>query len=288
MYHHVAYDMKAFCVHPDRFRQQLEWLRKSGYQTISSAQFHSYRMGKWKPAIPSVVLTFDDGWLDNWCYVLPLLQEFQMCAIFFIVTSWPSDGPPRYELVGGRQWHPPSHWDAMSLVATTDRDNVVMRWSELRAAVETGLVEVHSHSHSHGNEWQAAHVIFKDKLHQDLLLSRKILEQRLGVESNQFCWPRGEFTNTGLDVAKQLGFTDQYSTLRGANRFGKQHLLVRRLHVEDREIAWFARRIQFYSTALSSDIVGWIHQQQYQGQMLRKHGLRCSEFDSIGAMLTIR
>ncbi|MRT32352.1 hypothetical protein FGX01_00105, partial [Xylella fastidiosa subsp. multiplex] len=43
----------------------------------------------------SIVITFDDGYLDNWVYAHPILQKYHMHAVVFIVTSWTGDGPAR-------------------------------------------------------------------------------------------------------------------------------------------------------------------------------------------------
>ncbi len=273
MYHHISPNGGSHCVHPDRFEKQIRWLLDSGFEPITGSQFQEYRASLWKPDRNAILITFDDGWLDNWCFALPLLEQLAIPAIFFIVTSWPGEGPTRRHLIGGQNWSAPSHWDAVKMVNSESRDKAVMRWTELRAAKATGLVELHSHSHTHGSWWDRSRTLDEslEVLREDLLESKKTLLQHIGVEPTQICWPSGRFTSATIKLAHSLGFNDQHSTLRGANRQGYRLRLVRRLHVENRGLSWFASRVRFYSMPIIADIFGWMHQQLYCWRMLRKN-----------------
>lgn len=116
------------------------------------------------------MLTFDGGWLDNWLQVFPVLQEFNLHAHLFLVTSLISDGPvriPAGELVY-------SHDECQKLVKQGRADEVMLRWSEVREMHLSGLVEFHSHTHTH-RRWDQKPVSRNpsDLLRVDILLSRK-------------------------------------------------------------------------------------------------------------------
>jgi len=70
-------------VSPEKFRQQLSVLKDAGYQTISLSDFAA---GKYKPK--SLVVTFDDGYVDQHDNALPILKELDMKATFFIVRNF--------------------------------------------------------------------------------------------------------------------------------------------------------------------------------------------------------
>ena len=77
----------------DAFEQQLAYLQKNGYRMISMEQMiagfkNNEDLGK------AVVLTFDDGYMDNYTNVFPLLQKYGANASFFIVQS--KIGKPNY------------------------------------------------------------------------------------------------------------------------------------------------------------------------------------------------
>ncbi len=77
----------------DAFEKQLAYLQANGYRMLSMEQMiagfkNNENMGK------SVVLTFDDGYMDNYTNVFPLLQKYNANASFFIVQS--KIGKPNY------------------------------------------------------------------------------------------------------------------------------------------------------------------------------------------------
>jgi len=273
MYHHVAPVQDAHTVIVENFRSQLEWLVSSDYQVLSGDDFEAWREGRLRLSRHAVLLTFDDAWFDNWLYALPLLEKFRVPAVIFVVTAWPGAGPTRTRDDNSNMRHP-THARSVQLVKhDTIRDEVVMRWSELLAAMGTGLIKLQSHSHSHGAWWKdAAH--WPENLvamEEDLILSRELLTERAGITPTQICWPKGQFTMEMVHRAKSLGFMHQFSTLRGGNRPITDRM-VRRLHVEDRPAEWLAGRIWLYNNPLCSLVLGQSHQVLHSRRMVRLLG----------------
>lgn len=271
MYHHISPIPGPHTVSPENFRRHLEWLSESGIRTISVSEYEQWRQGLITIREPSVLLTFDDGWLDNWVYALPLLREFNAKAVFFIVTAWPGEGAVRDGL-DSTGWKAPTHQEAMSLVKEEDRDQAVMRWSELLAARESGLVELASHSHSHGEWWQAggswAEVI--SALEEDLGKSQDVLSSRLGERPRYFCWPKGLFGLGMVETARAAGFDVQFSTLRGTN-YGSANSLVRRIDAENRGQEWLSSRYRLYRSGLAGGMLGLGHQLLHRSRMAKKY-----------------
>ena len=58
-------------VTPEVFEKQMEHLYKSGYKTLTLDELLSYINGDLIPEQKAVVVTFDDGWLDNYIYAFP-------------------------------------------------------------------------------------------------------------------------------------------------------------------------------------------------------------------------
>lgn len=76
-------------VSPAAFKKQLQTLKNAGYETISLSDFAA---GKYKPK--SLIITFDDGYDDQYDNALPVLKELGMKATFFIVHNFV--GTPNY------------------------------------------------------------------------------------------------------------------------------------------------------------------------------------------------
>lgn len=71
MYHHVRPEAGMIACTPENFEDQLRWLQKQGYRSLTLAEFNEHLNGK--DVGKAVLITFDDGYLDNWVYAYPLL-----------------------------------------------------------------------------------------------------------------------------------------------------------------------------------------------------------------------
>ena len=70
-----------------QFKKQMEYLHNEGYHTISLDDLYAYvTEGKELPDKP-IVLTFDDGYIDNYEAVLPILESYDMQATIFMISD---------------------------------------------------------------------------------------------------------------------------------------------------------------------------------------------------------
>ncbi|MGH2645276.1 MAG: polysaccharide deacetylase family protein, partial [Chitinophagaceae bacterium] len=89
LYHRVIDlkpDPQELCVSPHHFREQITFLKEK-YNILSSNEFADHLLKGKKFPPKSVLLTFDDGYADNFQLALPILEELQAQAIFYITTS---------------------------------------------------------------------------------------------------------------------------------------------------------------------------------------------------------
>jgi len=253
MYHHVSPATKGLATSPANFASQMRWLARHGWRTLSGEQLQGFlRDGSPVPA-KSVVLTFDDGYLDNWQYAHPVLKEHGFSAIMFLVTGWVGQGAARpcatyEEVVGNRldafeAW---SHAECKQWVEQGQTDRVIVRQSEVDVMRDAGTFEFHSHTHSHVR-WDlvSADVSAKrEGLLRDLTLSRNFFETHMGGATSQLCWPQGYFDQDYLDMAKQSGFTSLYTTdSRGLNRAAGGCSHIYRVAVRNRGGWQFGQRV---------------------------------------------
>ena len=94
MYHHVSPAAGLVTVSPAVFRQHMEYLARNGYTTLGAGGVEDFFAGRPVPH-KSVVVTFDDGYFDNFVHAHPMLAEFGLTAMLFIVTGWLGEGPVR-------------------------------------------------------------------------------------------------------------------------------------------------------------------------------------------------
>lgn len=246
MYHHVTPSGGAINASPKNFEDQLAWLSRHGYRSLATEEFAAHLNGE--PVLPkSVLITFDDGYLDNWVYAYPLLKKYGYKAVVFLITSLVNDGPIRPHL-GQQQVLPdtPEHAECERRIEQGDSDSVILRWSEIKAMQESGLIEFHSHTHTHTRWDKSDRAHEKNALiEQELQQSRQTLLANLGEVSEHFCWPQGYFDADYVRVAQQAGFKYLYTTQAfGQNRVGHDPAHIYRFAVRNTTGNSVGRRIQ--------------------------------------------
>lgn len=251
MYHHVSPSPGLVTVSPETFAAQMAYLARAGFTTIGADQLFSFIRGDLKLPRKSVLITFDDGFLDNYVYAYPELLKYNFRAVVFVVTGWVRDGEPRAH-AGAASNLPitPNHKACKAAIREGRSDQVMMRWSEMEKA--SGTLEIHSHTHSHVR-WDE---FFPDEsnrfaeLEQDLTLSRETLKRHLGSASPHLCWPWGYYEPGYQSCAQRLGFEVQYTTEKGVNVRGTDPLHIRREVIRDQAGLWFPKQLWIYRHGL--------------------------------------
>src|SRR3546814_3251664 len=133
------------------------------------------------------------------------------------------DGPPRNSLGQGELPQTPSHGECARLVGQGQTDAVALRWSEVLAMRDSGVMEFHSHTHTHTRWDQDERAHEKNSLMaQELAQSRAALQAHLGGVSEHLCWTHGYFDDDYINVAHETGFRYLYTTR--AFEIGRAHV----------------------------------------------------------------
>ncbi|OSL96428.1 polysaccharide deacetylase family protein [Escherichia coli] len=245
MYHHVSEKNGLVTLPPLSFRRQMQWLAEKNWKTLTDAEMEYFYQGGRFPR-KSVMLTFDDDWLDNWFQVFPVLQEFNLHAHIFLITDQVGECP-----VQRHQSSVFSHKDCEYQVAVGNVDIVMLRWSEVRAMAESGLVEFYHHTYPH-TRWDRVSVnrdIQNEMLTADIILSREKMKEKTGHCSKHLCWPEGYYNRDYIWLANSLGFSYLYTTERRMNAVRNGPLSIGRISTKEREsLSWLVRRLFYYTT----------------------------------------
>ena len=70
------------------FAQQMAYLSENRFNIITLEQFVDYKDKNRKPPPKTLIITFDDGWRDNYVNALPILEKYNLQASFFIATDY--------------------------------------------------------------------------------------------------------------------------------------------------------------------------------------------------------
>jgi peptidoglycan/xylan/chitin deacetylase (PgdA/CDA1 family) len=158
MYHGVAPNKT---VTPELFEEQVRYLAKKGYRPILVTDLVEFMRGNRKYTGKMVCLTFDDGFVDNWVYVFPVLKKYGFKATTFAVTSRvmdsPSCRPNTDDVREGRNRREDlpvidEEWKVhLSSVLNYDGIAGSINWEEMRRMEKSGLVDIQSHGHLHAS-----------------------------------------------------------------------------------------------------------------------------------------
>jgi len=123
------------------FEGQMRILKENGWTTITLKVLHDHMSGGGPLPHKPVVLTFDDGYLDNWVFAYPILKKYNHRAAIWMSTDFVD---PRAIV---RQTLEDS-WRGVA----REKDLTAagfLSWNEMKLMVESGLVEIQSHGKTH-------------------------------------------------------------------------------------------------------------------------------------------
>ncbi|MBF0516067.1 MAG: polysaccharide deacetylase family protein [Nitrospirae bacterium] len=237
MYHHVNTKGSFITVGIQNFERQMAFLKEQGYQTINTSDLSDILTGAVvnNATSKTVMITFDDGWADNWQYAWPILRKYGLKAVFFVVTSWMHDGRVRNFSTAL-----PSHKECKAIVASGMAKEVAMSWDELREMEAGGLIDVQSHTHSHKKLDEGA-------VYQDLQVSKGLIEEHLTKKCTTLCWPWGIYNDKYIEFAQRAGFNLLFTTELGTNTSQSDPLRIKRIAIGDIGVMQLRKKLFIHS-----------------------------------------
>jgi peptidoglycan/xylan/chitin deacetylase (PgdA/CDA1 family) len=87
MYHSVSDEKQFFTVSPEEFNWQMKYLQNNNYNVISLNDLIKKIQNKEIVNKKTIVITFDDGYEDNFINVYPILKQYNYPATIFLSTG---------------------------------------------------------------------------------------------------------------------------------------------------------------------------------------------------------
>lgn len=198
-YHHVSDDVEdegwAYTVPVADFKEQLDYLQAQGYTTISMQDFVRAKKGKQELPEKPVILTFDDGYEDNYTVLLPMLEERGMKATVYMVTN--SIGRKGY-----------------------------LSWNQLRDMQNRGI-ELGSHTANH----QPLTSLERDKQAEEMKLSKLLMEWNGLKTIFTFSYPNGAYDEGMPELLKENEYLTAVTGDGGLNTFKTNPYLLQRTNI---------------------------------------------------------
>ncbi|MCY6355134.1 polysaccharide deacetylase family protein [Clostridium sp. ZS2-4] len=178
MYHSIGYEKDNPVRLPvENLEKQMKYLKDNNYTTLSMEELYNYFENN--KAIPkkSIVLTFDDGYLDNYTKLYPVLKKYGFKGTIFVITN------------------------------AIDKGKDYLLSNQLKE-LDKNCLAIESHTAGHENLSELPY----DKQLKTLKSSKEYLERTLNREVNYIAYPFGKYNQETLRAAKNAGYKMAFTT----------------------------------------------------------------------------
>lgn len=211
MYHHIVTDpteVNSAVITAEKFVEDMNALKNAGFETVFLQDLVDYVYeGTPLPEKP-VAITFDDGYMSNYEYAYPVLQQLDMKATILII-GW-SVGETKYK--------------------GTERDIIPhFTWEQAKEMYNSGHIDIQSHTYDMHNPYtpeqpsrrgvlqmaDAPTAEYVQALTQDLNRLAALIEENIGNEVYAFAYPYGDYSFHTESILQDLGYKVTLSTQHG-------------------------------------------------------------------------
>ena len=197
LYYHSVEEVERneVVISPEKLRKELQYIKDSGYVTLTMSEVNDY-INNNKP-IPekSILITFDDGYMNNYTDAFPILKELDMKATIFVIANGLDDG---YYLSS----------------------------EQLKELSDYGIdIESHTFTHPHLNE-----LTYEQQL-EELVKSKEKIEGITGKPVLSVAYPFGDIDENSAKAAKAAGYSLAFTTDLGRADRTDGNLNLNRVYV---------------------------------------------------------
>lgn len=222
-YHQVQNRANSLAIPPADFEAQMNYLSSHGYVTITPDELYSGLNGELELPKKPVLITFDDGYADNYANAFPILKYYGMRATIFVIPAF----------VGVYKNY--------------------LTWDELREMADNGIsIESHTMNHFKLEE------LPDDDIRSELLNSKQILEEKLGYDVEFLAYPTGTYNLHIAGIAKEVGYKGAFTIKYGNVDLGSNFYALERVPIfnsAEHTMKDFYERIEYRQ---SFEEFGWI------------------------------
>ncbi|HEX7042412.1 MAG TPA: polysaccharide deacetylase family protein [Patescibacteria group bacterium] len=209
MYHHVQPEeiarekgQTSLTVDNNFFDRQMSYLASNGYHTISAEELVNALVSHTQLPPKTVVVTLDDGYLDNYTYAYPIFQKYHLIGNLMVPTG---------------------------LLGVTAGTNTYFTWDNLKEMVGSGIIFAYNHTWSHFPLGQGS----SDKDLYEINTAQNQLKDHLGINSPILVYPYGSGQNMSRvkNLVKDDGYLAAFSTLYGRFQCDSDMMALPRIHI---------------------------------------------------------
>jgi len=246
----LCMDHPKVLIHVDDFRKQLALLERWGFTAITFSDYWLCQQGELDLPKKPVIITFDDGYVDTYEYAFPILQEFEMKSVIFVLGD---------RTIRTNSWE--RDWNIPAAKLMNDQQIIELH--------EAGH-EIGAHSMTHAD----LRSLSMEAAWSEISRSGISLEILLGASVKSFAYPYGLYNNAVKSMVQDAGFKAGCATYSGPPFFGKDIFEIRRTLIPGNvNVLGFAARMltpyEVYSWArwkTKNTIIRDVHQSGHNGK----------------------
>jgi len=216
--------LKGIRVSPKNFEKQISYLANRGYKSYTLAEMVGQRNSLDKK---SIVITFDDGYKDNFTNALPILKKYNFKATIFIIIN-------RFD----------NDWSLYRKSKNAGVVNHIPKLSDedIKELLKSGLIEIGAHTMNHKNFLK----LNKDEKIYEIEESKRELEKRFGIDCKTFSYPFGIYEAGDEKLVKNANFIAAVTTEARRTNMGSDDLfLLPRVHAKDGYLKFIYKMSKF-------------------------------------------
>lgn len=188
----------SLTVNTKQFEAQMKYLADEGYTPITPADMIDAWEGKGTLPEKPVIITFDDGYLDNYNHAYPILEKYHLKATIFLISDYVNTYPN------------------------------YLTWANVAEMQESGLIDFESHTLSHEELTKAPSL---DEVEHQLAGSKKALEWNLGKQVTFIAYPCGEYDEDIENLTKDAGYRAAFTVNYGLAEPGEDPFILDRIPI---------------------------------------------------------
>ena len=209
MYHSVLDDknkVSKYVITPETLRNDIAYLKENGFTPIVTKDLVEFcHKGTPLPQNP-IILTFDDGYFNNYSYVYPILKELQVKGVLSVVGIYADSFSKQGEILNNNYSH-----------AT---------WEQIKEMSGSGYVEIQNHSYDMHDLSRRKGIlklngedehIYKETLIKDFERNKKLIEKATGKTPLAYTYPFGAVNERAKTIIEDLGVQVTYGCAEGIN-----------------------------------------------------------------------
>lgn len=197
--HYIDGEMNPMVVSKEEFEKQMRYLKDNNFVTLTMSELFLFLTNELEIPENSVVLTFDDGYKDNYIEAYPLLKEHDFLATNFVITG---------AITKSVQKFTPKHVQYFSI-------------KELNEACDVFDYQSHTYNYHRREDVTESEDIayLNSKSDDDVRTDIAISIHNLNGENLAFAYPYGEYSPSTITILKDLGVKMAFTTVdRAATR----------------------------------------------------------------------